>query len=1602
MSARERLGRIGPILLALVFLGAAFAHAFYNEPPLGRIEGNVVIVDGMRPLPGVEVYLTSADGRNPRTRYCTTDQSGRFAFPKVLVGEYRVSAASQAYRVEGIVVTVVERATSPVLLTLGRSQPNLQVAQHRRSFGTTESVSLFVHGYVDGAKPRGQDALRFTLYHTRLSSVLRDASNLDRLSRVTNAYGEPAELPSELLVAPDGQRAQVARQVTLPITQADREGFFREEVRLGSLNPGLYLAQIEHGSDRVPDAFVVSNTALVVKRANRQVVAYTVDLNSGAPLAETRIEVLRQGSIVARAVTDAQGLARAMLPTMPGQRVGDEPEEPTWTQSRAVVIARRGADEAVAGRYYDEEEGASGFAVHIYTDRPIYRPGHTIHFKAIVRQSGQQGYIVPSGLPVSLEVRDPNGEPVHRAALTTNRYGSVFGSFVLSAEAPTGVYSVLMKAGRSRHTHDLVVASYKKPEFQVEVRPVEKRVTRGTRGAAEVRAEYYFGAPVAGAKVRYYIYANPDWSAEFPDEYGWESQDEESLSAERYGGIYGSFVAEGTAVLDENGRATIPFDTRGAASAPSVQAETYTISATVQDSSGRESSAEASVQVTASDLRVTVAPEGYLAEPGKPFSLVVKVGDYEGRPAPNRPVELTIALERRNRDRRDYSAPTFTYVPVGALSGTTDANGAVLLTFTPRDAGSLRLEAAARDDRNRPSIGRAFIYSARDGVSDLNTEYADLSVHLDKRRYRPGDTARVLINAQRTGQSLLLTVEGKRVFETSVVPLRARSTVVRIPVREEFGPNAYVSACYVRDRKFARSEAQLLVALPEKELTVTVAPDHVSESGKLPRYKPGDPVTLRIRTADAQGRGVPAEVSLGVVDEAIYALREENPNALRRAFYPRRYNQVSTDYSFELVMLGDADKAEPKIVARKKFEDTAYWNPALVTDSSGSASVTFRLPDNLTTWRATAQAVTLQTALGRQASKLLVTKDLFVRLERPRLLTQLDQSRLRVIVHNETDSPRLTQVRLRAVGLNIMGADTQRVTVQPRGTATVDWQVEARDIGDARVTATAWTFEGTAANRPLTDGVEVTLPVQPHGREVLQTFAGEIAPGATETETCRLDAAAVPSATRLVVRITPSLRGAIAQAAEYLRTYPYACTEQTMSRLMPAIWARHMGNGAPDKDASTLLRDGLTRLYRLQHGSGGWGWWEYDADDPWMTAYVLIGMAAARQAGHSVSDEAIHRARKALADLLGRTTPENRGFLRYALAVSGGAVAREVSPPEREPAESLAYHALAALHSGQDARPLLEALRRRVVMEGSTAYWKPTTNRWGWSEWSRVMTTSAAVMALAKHDASDPLITKALRWLMLQRMGGQWADTRDTAWAVSAIIACLGRERLEEASGAGTVTVRLNGRVLTTVSLSGEQEREEFVQRVPTTIMRPDKNDVQIQREGGSCPLFYTVQFRQVVAAATLPPLQGSPVAIQREYRRVKLVRAGEGWRVDTEPLNGMARAGDQIRVRIRLKVPHEMAYLLIKDPYPAGLEVTERGSADETVDWNYWFTSIDVRDDHVAFFVRRVPAGEHVIEYNLRAQTPGRYRALPTSLNGMYVPDWRSESGTALLEIRP
>ena len=192
--------------------------------------------------------------------------------------------------------------------------------------------------------------------------------------------------------------------------------------------------------------------------------------------------------------------------------------------------------------------------------------------------------------------------------------------------------------------------------------------------------------------------------------------------------------------------------------------------------------------------------------------------------------------------------------------------------------------------------------------------------------------------------------------------------------------------------------------------------------------------------------------------------------------------------------------------------------------------------------------------------------------------------------------------------------------------------------------------------------------------------------------------------------------------------------------------------------------------------------------------------------------------------------------------------------------------------------------------------------------------------------------------------------------------------------------------------------------RVPGTALQPGANAVVLERAGGTSAIFYSAQLRQTVAMSRIPaqaPASGG-VTVRREYLRVVPRRTGiDAWSLQTEPTNNVLRTGDQVRVRLTITVPEDLAYVVIEDPFPAGMEVTERGSVDEVSEWNYWWSSMDVRDDQIAFFARSLRHGTHVLEYNLRPLTPGTYHALPTLVQEMYAPAMRSESAETGVQVR-
>ncbi len=525
------------------------------------------------------------------------------------------------------------------------------------------------------------------------------------------------------------------------------------------------------------------------------------------------------------------------------------------------------------------------------------------------------------------------------------------------------------------------------------------------------------------------------------------------------------------------------------------------------------------------------------------------------------------------------------------------------------------------------------------------------------------------------------------------------------------------------------------------------------------------------------------------------------------------------------------------------------------------------------------------------------------------------------------------------------------------------------------------------------------------------SFAGQLTAAHPETEVVRLDPNAVPGLSHVTVRITPSIASSLAGGLEYLIGYPYGCVEQTLSRVLPDLRVQRVLkqrglalNAAETRRAGEIgqmVREGLQRLYRFQHPSGAWGWWEHDPDDPWMTGYVLVGLAEAKADGYPVSERVLQTGREAGVKLLKRCKPGQLPFLMYGLALAGerNYVAkwrRNLPMPGLSP-ENLAYVVLIDRMLGHSATDAERQLAGKAVRQDEMLHWTERNS----DDRNDLTATAMALRVILQANPQDPRIVPTLRWLMFKRTGEYWGSTRDTSWVLAAFADYL--QTQSNYSAGGQVQLQINGTLRQTVALTENNLREkEIILRIPATQLRSDKNDITLTRTGGNSPIFYSVQLRQTISGEELPALSSGKLSVTREYLRVTTKQATDTpWKVRTEPTNNTMQTGDHIRVRLTLNVPRDMAYVLIEDPFPAGCEVSERGDADEVTDWNYWWSSLDVRDDRIAFFARTLSAGQHVIEYNLRAQTPGTYRALPTLLQAMYAPDQKAETAEAKVEIK-
>jgi len=405
------------------------------------------------------------------------------------------------------------------------------------------------------------------------------------------------------------------------------------------------------------------------------------------------------------------------------------------------------------------------------------------------------------------------------------------------------------------------------------------------------------------------------------------------------------------------------------------------------------------------------------------------------------------------------------------------------------------------------------------------------------------------------------------------------------------------------------------------------------------------------------------------------------------------------------------DLVEPSV--REQFADTAIWLADLVTGDDGSAEVQLQMPENLTTWNIESWALTADTRVGEASTRAVTTKNLLVRLQAPRFFKEHDEVVVSANVHNYLAEDKQATVSFAYPSklMRLIGETPSEIVVDvPAGDhVRVDWRVRVIQAGEARLVIAARTDEES-------DAMAMTYPVMVHGMLKQVARTGMIRPDDGEAEgdeSPRVASREIrftipderrPELSRLEVQFAPSLVGAMLDALPYTLEYPYGCTEQTMSRFLPAVLTRktltelgvdledvkeiqgrmaevrriEKGEGvriyadSPVFDSDKLdkmIRAGLKRIASMQNGDGGWGWWSADQSNPYLTSYVLFALIHAKQADADVDQTRITRGLNFLVNWEQQEMRDEdwavharHAYVAYVLALEGRAV--EIEPAE--------------------------------------------------------------------------------------------------------------------------------------------------------------------------------------------------------------------------------------------------------------------------------------------------------------------------------------------------
>ena len=830
----------------------------------------------------------------------------------------------------------------------------------------------------------------------------------------------------------------------------------------------------------------ITPLGLTFKTAPDAILAWTSFLRTGQPAPETSLQIRdTNNKVLWKGLTDKDGFAE-----LPGWKSLGITSWPEYQSPELFLLAKHKDGDAIISSYqrggiepwrfniYNdsgrESDRTQGF---LFTERGVYRPGEKVYFKAIFRTLGVDDWNILPDHPWQVQLNDARGQQVLNKAVTAGSGSSFDLSYEIPSEAPTGswFFSVVdsndkrISFGQSFRVEDIKPAS-----FEVKTHPLKDSYLAGDAYQSSLEGWYLFGAPMASSEATWQLMLNPaSYQPPNCDDYdfspGWWNRE-----------VNPSFVAaSGSVTLDDKGQALLSsqLDASKMNGPYSADLEASIMSPDRQRIFGRSS-----VIVHRANLYLGLKSMGYFCEKGKTWRADMISTRPDGTKVGNIQVHAKITRRQWMSVQKAGLGGRLEWVSeqkdsVAKEFDVTTTAGPYPLSFTPSETGDYFLSVSAKDEKGRPAETTVEFYVGGEGEAYWEQKDDDIIELLpDKKSYKPGDTAKILVKSPYQHSKVMVTVERETVLSHWITEINGGADFIQVPLTEKCLPNVYVGVMLVQGRQekakydpkgedLSKPQAkfgyiQLAVDPKGRRLKVDLATDKSD-------YRPGQAVTVDVKTSNEEGEPVASECTIFVVDEGLLTLTGYQTPDIFKAFYGPRPLRLGTVDSrmFVIGQRNFGEKGEPSggggggkggalggVDLRTKFVPTAYWNPKLLTGPNGKARITFKLPDNLSRFRVMTVAQAGK-RFGSSDTRFKVNKLLLLRPSLPRFSRLRDHFQGGVVVHNNSSKAMSVTIRMdsHTGTLQVDGSPATQVTVPPGATQEVLWNIIAVQLGTAKL-----------------------------------------------------------------------------------------------------------------------------------------------------------------------------------------------------------------------------------------------------------------------------------------------------------------------------------------------------------------------------------------------------------------------------------------------------------------------------------------------------------------------------------------------------------------------